>query len=116
LSPLLLGAAACWPTAVVSAGECVSERGFINEQLVQAGWWFRTLQGSPDKVAQYQDLESSPFWSVESLRSDSIQTVDFFAAGLDQEANDFTWACTSRDGPPTSSTNATSTTPNRTGC
>jgi hypothetical protein len=86
---LLLGAAACWPTAVVSADDCVSERGFINEQLVQAGWWFRTLQGSPDKVAQYQDLESSPFWSVESLHSDSIQTIDFFATGLDQEANDF---------------------------
>jgi hypothetical protein len=70
------------------AGGCGSQAGFINEQLVQAGWWFRTLQGSPDKVAQYQDLDSSPFWSVESLRSDSVRTVDFFAAGLDQEAND----------------------------
>jgi hypothetical protein len=101
---LLLGVAASWPTAVVAAdlhgaangspvrdasGPCASEVGFINEQLVQAGWWFRTLRGSPDKVAQYQDLAPSPFWSVESFHSDSIRTYDFFAAGLDQEANDF---------------------------
>jgi hypothetical protein len=100
----LLLAAVCWsatataadprPTAGNSteqdaqAGGCGSQAGFIHEQLIQAGWWFRTLQGSPEKVAQYQDVDSSPFWSVESLRSDSVRTVDFFAAGLDQEAND----------------------------
>jgi hypothetical protein len=62
--------------------------GFLSEQLVQAGWWFSTLRGSSDKVAQYQDLASSPFWSVESLFSDGERTYDLFATGLDQEAND----------------------------
>ena len=65
-----------------------SEVGFISEQLVQAGWWFSTLRGSPDKVAQYQDLDPAPFWSVGSLTSDGERTLDVFAAGLDQEAND----------------------------
>jgi len=64
------------------------EAGFLNEQPVEAGWWFSTLQGSPAKVAQYQDLTSSPFWTVGSLIGDGLQTWDFSAAGLDREATD----------------------------
>lgn len=63
--------------------------GFINEQLIQAGGWFSTLQGSPAQVARYQDLESAPVWRVDSLHSDGMATWNFYAAGLDQEAHDF---------------------------
>jgi hypothetical protein len=72
----------CGPT------ECRGEWCFISDQLVQAGWWFSTLQGSPAKVAQYQDLQSSPFWSIDSLTSNGCTTTDLFAAGLDREASD----------------------------
>jgi hypothetical protein len=100
---LLLCAALCWgqPPPLLSAepvrtiaceqpGSDVDTcaGGFISQQLVQAGWWFNSLQGSPDKVAQYQDLDSSPFWSFDSFHADGTRTWDVFATGLDQEAND----------------------------
>lgn len=62
--------------------------GFIHEQLIQAGGWFSTLQGSPGQVARYQDLDSAPVWRVDSLRSDGLSTSTLSAAGLDQETND----------------------------
>jgi len=64
------------------------EVGFVSEQLAQAGWWFSTLRGSPSRVGQYQDLTPSPFWSVDSLISDGVETYEFSAAGLDREATD----------------------------
>ncbi len=63
--------------------------GFINEQLVSAGWWLSSVQGSPGQVARYQDLEPAPVWRVDSLRSDGTETSKFYAAGPDQETNDF---------------------------
>jgi len=72
------------PGAWVHGGEAA----FLSEQLVQGGWWFSTLQGSPAKVGQYQDLTPSPFWSVDSFTSDGLETYEFSAVGLDQEATD----------------------------
>ncbi len=74
---------------ILSLCIAVHPSGFIHEQLIQAGGWFSTLQGSPGQVARYQDLDSAPVWRVDSLRSDGISTSKLYAAGLDQETNDF---------------------------
>ena len=44
--------------------------------------------GSPTKVGEYQDLESSPFWNADGIWSNGDRTVDFSATGSDNETSD----------------------------
>ncbi|MHB8952939.1 MAG: hypothetical protein ACYC4U_08145 [Pirellulaceae bacterium] len=53
---------------------------------IRAGWWGVTWQGSPTKVGEYQDLDSSPFWDIDFLKSDRNSTLDLYGTGLDNES------------------------------
>jgi hypothetical protein len=53
--------------------------------VLRFGWWGVKLTGSPVKVGEYQDLESSPFWDVDGLQTDGYRTLNYFATGLDEE-------------------------------
>ena len=52
------------------------------------GWWATSNDGEPNKVGEFQDLDPSPFWDVDSILSNGERTLDFTLSGLDQEAND----------------------------
>ncbi len=56
------------------------------ESAFRGGWWQVSNRGSPLNVGQYQGLGPSPFWDVDTLRSDGIRTLDMFASGLDSES------------------------------
>ncbi len=49
------------------------------------GWWAMSHSGSPAKVGEYQDLNSSPFWDVDGFSSDGTKTLGVTATGTDQE-------------------------------
>ncbi len=59
---------------------------FRRETAARLGWWLVDLQGSPTMVAQYESVDSSPFWDVDWLSSDGTRTVDLTASGLDNES------------------------------
>jgi hypothetical protein len=58
-----------------------------SETVARFGWWTAGSSGSPVKVGQYQSLNSSPFWDVDSVQSDGVQSLDFWGSGLDNDAN-----------------------------
>ena len=52
------------------------------------GWWGLSTSGSPYGVGEWQGLNtSSPFWDVDGITSDGVRTIDFFATGPEDEAN-----------------------------
>lgn len=57
------------------------------EAALRFGWWAVSHEGSLNKVGEFQDLDSSAFWDVDSLTSDGTFTLDFFATGLDNDGN-----------------------------
>ncbi|HYW79666.1 MAG TPA: hypothetical protein VE890_08820, partial [Thermoguttaceae bacterium] len=66
----------------------LSAGGHVTEPPVftlRFGWWGVDTDGDLTKVGEYQDLQSSPFFDVDTLHSDSIRTVDLSASGLDRE-------------------------------
>ncbi len=54
---------------------------------VRFGWWTMWHSGSPDKVGEYQSLNSSPFWDADTISSNGKQTLDFTATGNDQDTD-----------------------------
>ncbi len=58
-----------------------------SDVVARFGWWATSIDGDRVKIGEWQDLSPSPFWDIDGLQSDGFSTVDFFAAGLDQEAN-----------------------------
>ncbi len=54
---------------------------------VRFGWWQVARDGAVSKVGEYQDLDSSPFWDINQLRSDGRQTLDLYGTGLDNESS-----------------------------
>jgi hypothetical protein len=73
----------------VSDDACCDVSGapaFRSESAVRLGWWGVDASGSPVKVGEYQDLESSPFWDVDAISSDGVRTIDMTLSGLDNEA------------------------------
>ena len=58
------------------------------DAAVRFGWWGTNNDGSLTKVGEYQDLDSSPFWDIDMIRSDGVRTWDGWLTGLDNEAND----------------------------
>ena len=59
----------------------------IHNGILRFGWWGVTDSGAGNKVGEFQDLDSSPFYDIDGIFSDGRNTVDFWGSGLDQEAN-----------------------------
>lgn len=56
--------------------------------VFRLGYWGVQSKGSPVKVGEYQDLQSSLFWDFDGIWTNGSQTLDFTLTGLDPEAND----------------------------
>jgi hypothetical protein len=61
---------------------------YRSDSAARFGWWGVAADGSPVKIGEYQDLESSPFWDVDAISSDGVRTWDMTLSGLDNEATD----------------------------
>jgi hypothetical protein len=59
-----------------------------SETVGRFGWWGGGVNGSPVKVGEYQGLASSPFWDVDSIRSDGRNTLDFWGSQLNSDSYD----------------------------
>ncbi len=55
--------------------------------VVRFGYWGSSTSGSPVKVGEYQDLNASPFYDVDGLRSDGQRTLNYTITGTDSETN-----------------------------
>lgn len=55
---------------------------------VRFGWWAVGSDGSENKTGEFQDLDSSPYWDIDTISSDGVRTWDIALSGLDNEAND----------------------------
>ena len=67
----------------MSGGRHAAERPVF---ALRFGWWGVDTDGDLNKVGEYQDLQSSPFFDVDTLHSDGIRTIDLSATGLDKES------------------------------
>jgi hypothetical protein len=54
---------------------------------IRFGYWGVSAQGSPTKTGEFQDLNSSPFWDLDTIVSNGTDTLDLTLTGLDNEAN-----------------------------
>ena len=61
---------------------------YRSDTAARFGWWGVGTEGSPTKIGEYQDLESSPFWDVETISSNGVRTLDMALSGLDNETSD----------------------------
>lgn len=61
---------------------------YRSNSAARFGWWGTSTKGSPTKIGEFQDLRPSPFWDVEAISSDGVQTWDLVMSGLDSDAND----------------------------
>jgi hypothetical protein len=59
-----------------------------SNSAVRFGWWGVSSDGSEVKTGEFQDLDSSPFWDIDTISSDGVRTWDIILSGLDNEAND----------------------------
>ena len=55
---------------------------------LRLGSWGIATDGSQVKTGEYQHLEGSPFWDVDTIHSDGVRTWDLVLSGFDDEAND----------------------------
>lgn len=53
----------------------------------RAGWWSVDHNGNPAKVGEYQSLDSSPFFDIDGLVTNGLETLDFSASVLDNDAS-----------------------------
>ncbi len=60
---------------------------FGPDRAFRFGWWGVDSKGSPVKVGEYQDLQSSPFWDLDGIWTDGSRTFDYTFSGLDPDAN-----------------------------
>jgi hypothetical protein len=61
---------------------------FFDDTAIRFGWWGVSSRGSEAITGQYQSLRSSPFWDVDTVRSDGVRTLDLIMTGLDNISND----------------------------
>lgn len=54
--------------------------------VIRFGYWGTHTAGNVVKVGEYQDLNPSPFFDVDGLRSDGEKTLDFTVTGTDNES------------------------------
>ena len=59
-----------------------------SETITRFGWWGGGHTGSPLKVGEYQGLGTSPFWDIDTIRSNGRGTVDLWGSQLNSEAWD----------------------------
>ncbi|MGO9113460.1 MAG: hypothetical protein ACLP9L_29870 [Thermoguttaceae bacterium] len=59
----------------------------VADFLVRAGAWGVHASGSPSKVGEYQNLDSSAMFDAEGIWSNGERTVDFSASGSDNETD-----------------------------
>ena len=59
-----------------------------SETITRFGWWGAGDTGSPLKVGEYQGLGTSPFWDIDTIRSNGRGTVDLWGSQLNSEAWD----------------------------
>jgi hypothetical protein len=60
---------------------------YKSNAAVRFGWWGVGTDGSENKVGEFQDLDSSPFWDLDLISSNGTRTWDIALSGLDNEAN-----------------------------
>jgi hypothetical protein len=60
----------------------------IATSVMRFGWWGVSSDGSKQRTGEFQDLDASPFWDFDTIRSDGVRTFDITLSGLDNEAND----------------------------
>ncbi|MCA9245456.1 MAG: hypothetical protein KDA42_00045 [Planctomycetales bacterium] len=61
---------------------------YLDGPIVRFGYWGVSTDGDLEKVGEFQELTSSPFWDVDGMRSDGVRTLDFTLTGMDNEATD----------------------------
>lgn len=54
---------------------------------IRFGWWAVSQNGSPTKVGEFQSLQSSPFYDLDTLITNGTETLDLTITGMDNEAN-----------------------------
>ena len=59
-----------------------------SETITRFGWWGGGFNGSPLKVGEYQGLGPSPFWDIDTIRSNGRGTVDLWGSQLNSESWD----------------------------
>jgi hypothetical protein len=59
-----------------------------SETITRFGWWGGGVNGSPLKVGEYQGLGTSPFWDIDTIRSNGRGTVDLWGSQLNSESWD----------------------------
>jgi hypothetical protein len=64
------------------------EPGEYASSVARFGWWGVSSEGSKQRTGEFQDLDASPFWDFDAIRSDGTKTFDVAVSGLDNEAND----------------------------
>ena len=60
----------------------------VADFIVRAGAWGVHASGSPTKVGEYQNLDSSPLFDAEGIWSDGDRTLDFSASESDNDTHD----------------------------
>lgn len=82
---------------LLESGRWVSDDAFCDvsgetiyrsDTAARFGWWGTSTDGSPTKIGEYQSLEPSPFWDLDTISSNGTRTLDMTLSGLDNEAND----------------------------
>src|SRR5262249_26046671 len=68
-----------------SSGDPFADAGLPASLAMRFGWWGTKIQGSPNKIGEYQSLKPSPFFDVDGLLTNSVQTLDFTVTGMDNE-------------------------------
>ena len=59
----------------------------VQDFIARAGAWGVHSSGSPTKVGEYQNLDSSPFYNADGLWSNGDRTIDFSVTGSDNETD-----------------------------
>ena len=59
-----------------------------SETIGRFGWWGGGFSGSPTKVGLYDGLAPSPFWDIDSIRSNGRGTVDLWGSQLNNDSYD----------------------------
>ena len=57
------------------------------DTAVRLGGWGVWANGSPNGVAQFESIQSSPFFDFDGIRSDGVRTLDFSVTGFDDESD-----------------------------
>jgi hypothetical protein len=74
------------PASPAPAAPAASPEDPVADFIARAGYWAVMSSGSPVKVGEYQNLQSSPFWDVDGIFSNGKISADVTATGTDDES------------------------------